>query len=142
MTPMNGVLWAMMITSQTIGALTVVLPVRRNTFNIVHGAQTGTQSALDTRRLIDPELLIGDEMLVVIASNDVRISIGNGSANQFHDTRLTIFHHFADVSHPLAGLSNLLTFTLFGVQMKERKADIGLGHQHSELRLSLQSLSA
>ena len=120
--PMDGMGRTMMITSQTIRAPLVVKPHGRCSFYVVNGTQLLTKTALDASLIVDPELRVGDEMLSIIAANNIGIGKRNAPFDKFFNVSLALGDYLADMLHPLAGSFNLLASLLVGVQMKKGEA--------------------
>ena len=108
-----------MITSQTIRAPLVVKPHGRCSFDVVDRTQLLAQTALNASRFVDPELSVGNQVLVVIATDNVGIGKWNAPFYQFFDVTLTFGDDFADVCHALTGGLDLLACLLVGVQVQE-----------------------
>ena len=93
----------MVVTGQTVGTLAVMVPRRWNAGDVIDGTKTGTKATLDAGFRVNPELLVVDEVLVVVAADDVGVCIGNGTLDEFLDARLAVLDDFADVDHPFFG---------------------------------------
>lgn len=128
-----------MITSQTIRAPSVVKPHGRCTFYVVNRTELLAKPALDTGMFVDPEFLVGNQVLVVVAANDISIGKGNAALHQFLDIMLALGYDLADMHHALAGRLDFLAGLLVSIQMEERKADIRLGHHNGKTGIGLQT---
>ena len=131
-----------MITSQTICAPLVVKPHGRCSFDVVDRTQLLAQSTLDAGLFIDPELPVGNQVLVVIATDNVGIGKWNGTLYQFLDTTLSIGYHLADMCHPLTGRLDFLVRFLVSIQMQERETDVRLRHHDGKTRIGVQPFLA
>ena len=129
-----------MITSQTIRTPLVVKPHGRCSLYVVNGTQFLAHSTLDTGLLIDPELLVSDEVLVVVAANHVGIGKRNTSFYQFLDTWPAFCYDLADMFHSLTGFLDFLACFLVSVQMKKRESDVRLRHDNGKTCISMQAL--
>ena len=69
-----------------------MLPVWRQSFYIIHRTPLGTETTLDAGLGIDPEFLVGNEVLVVIPAKNISKGKGNGSLDQLLDTCRLVFH--------------------------------------------------
>ena len=72
---MNGTI---MITGQTTGTLSVMLPYGRCTLYIIYRAHLGTLATLDTDILIHREFLVRNHPLVEVSANNVGVESGSG----------------------------------------------------------------
>ncbi len=130
--PVDGVTGAVVVAGKAVGALSVVVPQGRCSCDVIHGTEPGTKAALDAGILVNPELLVVDEVLVVVAADDVGIGAGNGSLHQLADSLLPADDHLGNVHHALLGSRYLPALLLGGVQMQERETDVRLGHDNGE----------
>ena len=129
-----------MITSQTIGTTAVVLPAWQQSLYIIHGTEFSTQATLNTGGFIDPKVLVGDEVLVVIAAQHIGKGKGNGPLHQIFNTPLPILDDFADFCHFLLGSLYFLPFPFGGVQVEKRESHVGFGHYYCKTGISMQVL--
>ena len=135
--PMDSMLRTVVITSQTIGTTAIVLPAWWQSLYIVHRTDPGAQATLNTGGFIDPEMLVGDEVLVVIATQHIGKGEWNSPFYQMFNTSLLVPDDFADFCHFFLGSLYLLPFPFGSIQVEKRETYVGFGHYHCNTSVSM-----
>ena len=117
-----------MVARQAIGTLSVVLPDGWLADDVIDRTQFGTFAALDACFLVNPEMPVGNQMLVIVTANNVGVGKGDGTFHQFFDMACAVDYQLTDVGHALLGGSNLARFRLLAVKMEKGEADVRLWH--------------
>ena len=124
-----------MIASETISATAVMFPAWRQLFYIVNRTYSGTETTLYASILINPEFLVGDKVLVVVASYNIRICERDGTLHQLVNACLSVDNGFLDMHHALFGSFYLTLCILFGVEVQKRETYVRLWHHYSKRAL-------
>ena len=125
---MDSVRGTVVVAGQTVGATAIVLPAWWYSFDVVHWTASGTETAKDALLSVHPELLVSNQVLVVVAANDVGVGKGYGAFDEFLDIALAFGDNLAYMRHALSGSIDFPEGFLVGIEMEEREADIGFGH--------------
>ena len=128
-----------MIASQTICAPLVVKPHGRCSFDVVNRTKFLAQSAFNAGIFVNPELSVSNQVLVVVATDNVGVGKRNASFHQFFDVTLALAYHLADVRHALTGSLDFLACFFVGVEMQKGETDVRLRHDDGKTRIGMQS---
>lgn len=118
-----------------------MLPAGRCAFDVVDGTLLAAKTTLGAGVGIDPELVIGDEVLVVVTANQVGIGIRYGATDEFVNTALPFTNSLTDMWHIFLGCSYFASLRFRGVQMQKREADIRLGHDDSKRGVEVKAFA-